>query len=140
MDLYPQLWEFKETVPARLVWDGDESAVVLAGGKCNEVMGCVISLNGKLCERYNCRGLKKDEIRELLLTLAPVTTHQVGHMGVLVYHFKDVVSMRIGERKTLFKFNSLQILYDGYSEVLMHSDALYRKDVGAVSHAVAGAL
>jgi hypothetical protein len=42
--------------------------------------------------------------------------------------------MRIGSRKTVHKFNSLQILYDGYLEVLTRSDAMYRKDVGAVSH------
>jgi hypothetical protein len=42
--------------------------------------------------------------------------------------------MRIGSHKTVFKFNSLQILYEGYSEVLTRSDAMYRKDVGTVAH------
>jgi hypothetical protein len=130
------LWVFKEPVPARLAWDEEEPgfALVVAGGRHNEVVGCVISLDGKPCARYVSNGLDADKISEILLELAPRITNQVGHQGVLVYHFDGVVSMRIGSRKTVFKFNSLQILYEGYSEVLTHSNNMYRKDVGAVSH------
>ena len=135
-DRLPALWKFLEPYPARLSWDKEDPgfAVVVAGCRHNEVVGCGISLDGKPRARYVSDGLDADNIRELLLELAPRVTHQVGHQGVLVYHFDGVVSMRIGSRKTVHKFNSLQILYEGYSEVLTHTDAMYRKDVGAVSH------
>ena len=135
-DRLPALWKFLEPYPARLVWDKEDPgfAMVVADGTHKEVVGCGISLDGRPCGRYVSDGLDADNIREILLELAPRVTHQVGHMGLLIYHFDGVVSMRIGSRKTVHKFNSLQILYDGYLEVLTRSDAMYRKDVGAVSH------
>ena len=135
MNPFPKLWKFTEHVPARLVWDDvDGNAVVVAGGMVKQVVGCGIAKNNKLCERYSCRGLDEDDIRGLLVKLAPRITHQVGFSGVLVYHFDDVISTKIGNRKTVFNFTSLQILYEGYSEVLVRSDVLYSKDYGAISH------
>ena len=132
---FPKLWEFTEPVPARLVWDEDDgNAVVIAGGRYNQVVGCAIAKDKKLRERYSCRGLDEDDIRGLLVKFAGRITHQNGFLGVVVYHFDGVISTKIGNRRTVFNFDSLQILYEGYSEVLMHSDALYSKDVGAISH------
>lgn len=135
MNPFPKLWKFTEHVPARLVWDDvDGNAVVVAGGMVKQVVGCAIAKNNKLRERYSCRGLDEDDIRGLLVKLAPRITHQVGFSGVLVYHFDDVISTKIGNHKNVFNFTSLQILYEGYSEVLVRSDVLYSKDYGAISH------
>jgi hypothetical protein len=131
----PTFWEFMEPHPARLGWHEEEGgyALVYADLVYKEVVGCTISRDGKRCERYSCRGLGTDKIPEILTGLADRITHQVGHPGALVFHFADVVSMKIGKNKTVFNFDSLQIFYEGYSEVLSNSEALYRKDVGAVS-------
>jgi len=133
MDQYPGLWEFKEAVPATLKWYPDGNAMVVTpAGDYKQVVGCGVSLDGENIEEYQSNGLDADDIGPLLLKLAPSITNQFGGKGVLVYHF-PTVSMKIGDHKRRFKFNSLLIVYEGYSEIMLTAD-LKRKNVGTVSH------